>query len=344
MVKLKNNYTAPWTALRLERLSIKPIWVGVVGFATLILIFAAMETILGRWTSITNLEQASDLRLVFVTCLLLATGPMGTLYFMRQSRRTFEALSSEIDKTPRELEELRLTAGRYRQPQLAIAGWLGVFAVIPAPFILLPKGTAWNPMSWHPELAFAHLLVPLIAWWGARNIYIQSVEATRLSELAEQLRHIDLFDLSRLDAFGQQALVHVFLALLTVAILSPLAIDLEAIPVFMGVAAISLSAGVSTLIVCLRGVRKRILKAKQSALNEARKELSSLNASGLLVSDKEKLSQIADLLAYQNSIQQIDEWTLDGSRISRLIFYLLLPIGSWMGAAFVERIIDSLFS
>jgi len=38
----------------------------------------------------------------------------------------------------------------------------------------------------------------------------------------------------------------------------------------------------------------------------------------------------------------VREWPFDASTLVRFGLYLLIPLGSWAGGAFVERVIDAL--
>ena len=50
---------------------------------------------------------------------------------------------------------------------------------------------------------------------------------------------------------------------------------------------------------------------------------------------------LADLLAYRSRVEEIREWSLGRPTFARFALYLLIPVGSWLGGAFVERIVDA---
>ncbi len=46
------------------------------------------------------------------------------------------------------------------------------------------------------------------------------------------------------------------------------------------------------------------------------------------------------LLAYKQFVESVREWPIDSSTLLRFALYLGLPIGSWLGGALVERLLD----
>jgi len=50
---------------------------------------------------------------------------------------------------------------------------------------------------------------------------------------------------------------------------------------------------------------------------------------------------LAEVVAYQHLIEGVREWPFDASTVLRFAFYLLIPLGSWLGGAMVERMVDS---
>jgi hypothetical protein len=49
---------------------------------------------------------------------------------------------------------------------------------------------------------------------------------------------------------------------------------------------------------------------------------------------------LADLIEYRRLVEAVPEWPLDPSLRARFLLYLVLPLGSWLGGALVERLID----
>ena len=51
---------------------------------------------------------------------------------------------------------------------------------------------------------------------------------------------------------------------------------------------------------------------------------------------------ISELLAYRDSIEGIRNWPFENTTLLRFTLYLLIPLGSWFGGAFVELGLDFL--
>ena len=49
---------------------------------------------------------------------------------------------------------------------------------------------------------------------------------------------------------------------------------------------------------------------------------------------------LSDLLAYKTQIESTPEWSFDSSTLLRFSLYLLIPVGSMVGGALVERFVD----
>ena len=50
---------------------------------------------------------------------------------------------------------------------------------------------------------------------------------------------------------------------------------------------------------------------------------------------------LADLIEYRRLVEEVPEWPLDPGVRARFLLYVALPLGSWLGGALVERLIDA---
>jgi len=89
------------------------------------------------------------------------------------------------------------------------------------------------------------------------------------------------------------------------------------------------------------GARAAIARAKSLELalcNDAIRRRRAALAAG----DDAAASGLADLVAYKEHVADASEWILDAPILARFTLYLGLPLGSWLGGAFVERIVDGM--
>ena len=167
---------------------------------------------------------------------------------------------------------------------------------------------------------------------------------TRLARVEVQ---VDLFDLRPLGAFGRVSLRLSAVWILGISILilgglvDPNPQDVApALPAILAVIGIAMLFAVLALVVPVRGVQQRIRSAKHAELGRLNAQLRSireLERSG----DETTPGRVSDLVAMRGYVDALREWPFDASMLGRFGLYLLIPLGSWLGGAFVERLVDS---
>ncbi len=80
------------------------------------------------------------------------------------------------------------------------------------------------------------------------------------------------------------------------------------------------------------GVKREELARLKPLLRQAREDT--------LTSDVSTQGRLTDLLTYQDRVESTPEWPFDSSTLLRFGIYLLIPVGSMVGGALVERIVD----
>jgi hypothetical protein len=97
---------------------------------------------------------------------------------------------------------------------------------------------------------------------------------------------------------------------------------------------------ISALILPLRGIHRRIRVQKRLELQVIRRKIHE-ESENLLDGSATIDHRLTALLAMERRIESVDEWPFDVGSLSRFGFYLLLGLGSWVGAALVERVMES---
>ena len=59
---------------------------------------------------------------------------------------------------------------------------------------------------------------------------------------------------------------------------------------------------------------------------------------GSAAAKREAMPSLADLVAYRGLVDAAREWPFDASTVRRFGLYMLIPLGSWLGGALVERL------
>ena len=52
-------------------------------------------------------------------------------------------------------------------------------------------------------------------------------------------------------------------------------------------------------------------------------------------------ARLPGLLAYAKTIESVREWPFDAPTLTRFFLYAAIPLGSWIGGALVERLLDA---
>ncbi len=93
----------------------------------------------------------------------------------------------------------------------------------------------------------------------------------------------------------------------------------------------------------VRSLNSRIREAKRRELElvneKVRRERARIFESDGPDADTAS-GKLPGLLAYKQFVESVSEWPIDTSTLLRFGLYLGLPIGSWLGGALVERLVD----
>jgi hypothetical protein len=105
------------------------------------------------------------------------------------------------------------------------------------------------------------------------------------------------------------------------------------------VSAAALAIGTTAMLLPLRGIHARIVEAKRAELERIEAAIGGDERAlvGTRIAGRSATPSLADLIAYRELIERLPEWPLDASSFRRLGLYALIPIGSWIGGALVER-------
>lgn len=327
-----------------------PIWLGTGISGSLILIFLAIETALGRWDlvllngEIDLFAKVSDgvlrdIRIALVHCLQIGYLPAAFLFVMRNSRQTVIALQGALDCSPEECETLAASV-RLRTAWLAIFAIIGFCMSIAGPYLVPPVPVKpWDPASWSPEVAWHRILGPVAiigVWWLGYAVVSVSM---RLSLIAEKLQHIDLLDLSQLAPFTQLGLSNGLTLMGTLSIWSLMLYETGFGQMMVYVGGGALVSAAVALVLPVRGVHKRIRQSKELELRWLNGEISRLRRKFQNQDAVKTQGEMADVIAYRGLVESVPEWPFTTSTYARLFLYVLLPLFTWGIGIFAEEIV-----
>ncbi len=87
---------------------------------------------------------------------------------------------------------------------------------------------------------------------------------------------------------------------------------------------------------------EEFIEKQVTALSSAVGDAIAINAlSGSLIGEHGADLGLSDLLAYRSLLESVREWPFDAPTMLRFALYLAIPLGSWLGGAFVERLLGA---
>jgi len=325
----------------LTRLPVTPVVAGlavaiglVVAFVLLVYWSGSAESALagdaGLWTY-------RDFRIAILVAMLAGYLPVARHEQARSAMRNRRDLQPCLADGAPDVA----TFGRLDVRSARLAGLAGIaFAPLTALVIDRDPALYLTPGYWRVESVFGWVVGGWVGFWIGSFFYVTLAYARRFSRLADRLRDIDLLDLGALRPFARHGLAS---ALQWLVLLSVVALNAMDVGWFVMTAAVAVVGGVAALILPVQGLHVRLRDAKQAELDRVRVAIggdASALAGSPLGRRAETLS-LADLLAWNAFVESIREWPFDAFTIVRFAIYLVIPLGSWLGGAFVERLLGA---
>jgi hypothetical protein len=337
---------ASWSDRLFEAIPVAPIWIGAGIAAGLLTLFLLLSATLGDFSHLmageTPFWKQRDARLSIVIVILAAFVPTAERYARLGARRHFEALLPLLEE-----REARQHALRFAQVDLRrrrAAGWLGLLlAPIAGLAIDRDPGLYLRSDYWGAENAWSWVVGALFCFGLGRFVETTLAISQRFSELAQRLPRIDLLDAAPLAPFGRQGLLFALLWLLMPSIFALNAGDRAfAVPIAL-LAVLCIGIATAALLLPVLGVHRRIRDTKAA-------ELARVNAAihgepgaltGSAIAGRKDSASLADLVAWRTLVDSAGEWPFDARMRLRFLFYLAIPVGSWLGGALVERLLGA---
>jgi hypothetical protein len=190
------------------------------------------------------------------------------------------------------------------------------------------------------SMTFRQIEETLFVFIIFRTLALEFTSAFFFASVARRFARIELFDLQRVAPFSQRALRGVLVVMLFMAILSLLVIfDPDPTTSMIGVIFAS-SCAAALFLIPLIPLQRRIQAEKLSEL--ARVQAAMRRDNEARIASDEDWAPRADLIVYKQQIEQVSTWTFNTPTLVRFALYVSLGIGSWLGAAFVERWLSTL--
>lgn len=312
----------------------------------LLLLFATVQAT-GDWAIFMQRDrpwwQDRDGRLAVLLVLLAAYLPAARAMEAGGAERTLNELRGSLRWRPGQLEAVHSQLAEPDTRGRRIAGGLAMLT-IPVTMLLVDRDPTLYFQRWYWDAThfWIYGLALVLTWNGGVLVHAIRRHARCFSELAREVPEVDLLDLSGFEPFTRHGLRA---ALPGIVLLSFLALNLGdrgfvwAIGVLAPLALVQTSLA---LVPLLRGVHQRIGEAKNAerVRVDAAIRGGSEGLRGSPVAAQLADAGLADLLAWRSFVESRPQWPFGGSLRLRLLIFVALPLGSWLGGALVERLLN----
>jgi hypothetical protein len=192
---------------------------------------------------------------------------------------------------------------------------------------------------------FISMLGAMLVWIIMTIVVLTLFQQARLfARLGAQHLNISLLNTRKLVPFARVS-IYSSLAILGAVALFPL-IGIESGMNLMEIlpgAIVTLGPLIAIFIIPIWPIHSRLVAMKE-------KEMSNINdkieaCSDAMVgsdSDVQILEQLTPLLTYRREITQVSTWPFDVGNVARLAIYMVIPPLTWVAAALIENLIDSI--
>lgn len=266
--------------------------------------------------------------------MMLGYLPMAIYYLGRWTREHFDRIE----------ERFSVGSAPVLFPR-ALANWVGVVGVVTIYFLFMfvPDRPLllFQPWRWPADYAFPLVGLVFLGWFIFRFMLLLVWTSLAISRTAKNIHDIDLLDAASVKPYAQQGVRSSLLAVISLSISANLWLDPNSPSVATFTTLILLvAAAVLALILPTWGIHQCLKSSKQKELRLIRKSIASRrDPETRSVDDAQQLC--ADL-AMERRLNEVSEWPFDAGSYGRVALFVFLGFGSWVGAALVERLIETL--
>lgn len=324
-----------WMLRPFESTRAHPAWVGLALATVVAATFVAARLLFD------DLESLAEYAVVdLVMAILFGYLPTAIELLRRSTQRDFAELRPVLRGSDAEIEALFRSAVCPGRGPLLLAGLAGAALLAPSPLIdplFWPNG---RPPLTSPLLQYFVLRQAAMGFLVGRVLVTENAAMRAYARLGRRHVQVDLLDLSPLRPFARRGQRSGFAwvlcsSLVSLLWLGPAASSING-PIIAAVCLLVLVA----FVVCVAGVRDSIRRAKQQRLDLLRNEIRQ-ESDALLAPGSGGGERLASLIALQGLVERVPEWPFDAPVLLRFALLALLGLCSWLGAALVERLLDT---
>jgi hypothetical protein len=325
-----------------------PAWLGGAAIAlALLAVLAVVEFVAGDLRSFLRGEalpqKVDEYRFSLTLVLLAGYLPAALGYAVATSRRALRELTPVLRRGA-DVAALCASVGRFEPRARRRAGLLGVAAALCVPFVVDASFGAYSLRAFNTASLGHRLLLPPVGWLLGRFVQAVTADSVRFARLGRSGVEVDVLDLAPLSPFTRKGLGNALLVMGLLAILAPLLADWQARPGLIyalgtGLVLAAAIGGVG-LLLPVRGVHDAIRAAKRTELAWCSAEIRR-RRDALVAGTAGPGAGLAEWVSYRQLLESVREWPFGISTALRFVLYVGIPLGSWIGGAVVDRIVDA---
>ena len=275
---------------------------------------------------------------------LFAWVPPFVILVRRSARRNQDLLQSSLNASATRSEWLGPVSTRYYR----IAGIVGVgLALVANVSFLRTVAGQQRPEAWEAWVVWMVVRDVVCAWLLWRAWAVALSVAIHFYRLADRDAVARLLNPRALSPFVRLGFRLALLYCIGIAIGSPAfgLIPIAQAELFSSFAPLILVALLfAALLLCLpcAGAYRAIAREKSVELERVRTEIERQRGMALSADHESKTAaagQLPGLLAYEARVEKVREWPFGAFGLLRFLFYVAIPVGSWVASALVERLV-----
>jgi hypothetical protein len=204
--------------------------------------------------------------------------------------------------------------------------------------------TPTPPSILHPLVLFFALRMAATGWLGGRAIATEARALTAFARIGARDVRVDLMDLRPFAVFARVGLRSALCWVVISSLISLFWLGPGA-PVLNAVIVVGLVAGVSVgFFACIEGAHRAISAVKREAIAAVESRIARAGASLMAGRAAEANDErLTDLVAWHSFLEKIRDWPLDAPALARGALIAALGLGSWLGGALVDKVVDRFF-
>lgn len=336
---LTKSYKTPWTLSAFKALPGNPVSIGVVFTVALLIVFFAGRLLADGGSN----ASPDDLRIAITQILITGYSATAYAYLLMSAQKSTRDLSSAVKDLPNsELYEARVGKHPWWLILLIGASSFLIIGISVTNVTTLDSVSPWAWQAWNYDIFWHRVTTVFFVWWMGCFSYVIVVESARLSKMSDEIPSLDLLNLYPYRSLIRQGLINALLVIGMASVLSLLGVESRYFAVLVGLWIICIVLAWIGMMLPLRGIRGKIKTAEKQELQWCRDSL--VRSRDSMKSGADDKPTIAEIMAYQNVIESIRNWPFDSSTLIKFALYLMIPLGSWLGGALVERGLDFILS